>query len=133
MPNMANITVKKADGTTDVVYVQQTPSAGDKTPARWRVDAIGSVPANRPVFAVTSHSSANGQARLVNGKLSYPETYTDTTTGIVAVRNTATLSFSGILPQNMTDTVIKELAAQFANLLKHAIMQEVLTSGYSPS
>lgn len=39
MPNMANITVKKADGTTDVVYTALTPSAGDKTSARWSLTA----------------------------------------------------------------------------------------------
>jgi transcriptional regulator of met regulon len=39
MPAMANITVKKADDTTDVIYVAISPSAGDKVPAIWQVTA----------------------------------------------------------------------------------------------
>lgn len=40
MPQMANITVKKADGTTDVVYTALTPAGGDNSPARWSANAL---------------------------------------------------------------------------------------------
>jgi len=130
---MANLTVKAYNTTSDVIYVAQTPSAGDKTPARWRVDAFGTVPANRPVFTVSSYASANGQARLVNGKLVYPETYTDSTTGLINVRNSASISFSAIIPQMLNMSTINETVAQFANLLKTALMQEVIASGYAPN
>lgn len=133
MPNMASITVKKADNTTDIIYVSQSPASGDATPARWRVDSIGTVPGNRPVLTVSSKSTANGGARIVNGKLVFPETYTDTTTGIVAVRNSVSISFNAIVPQNLTDTSIVESCAQFANLLKATLIQDTLKSGYAPS
>lgn len=133
MPNMASMTIKKADGTTDVTYVSQSPASGDATPARWRVDAIGSVPGNRPTLNVFSKATANGAARVISGKLIQPETYTDSTTGLVAVRNTASASFTAIIPQNLTDTTIAEIAAQFPNLIKAMLIQDTIKSGYAPS
>lgn len=133
MPSMANITVKKADGTTDIIYVAQSPASGDATPARWRVDSIGTVPGNRPTFTVSSKSTANGSARIVSSKLIYPETYTDSTTGLVLVRNSASISDTCIIPQNMTDATIAEIVAQHANLLKATLMQDTQKSGFAPS
>lgn len=133
MPNMASITIKKADGTTDVIYVNQSPASGDATPARWRIEAIGTVPGNRPTLTVFSKATANGAARVISGKLVYPETYTDSTTGLVAVRNTASASFTAIIPQNLTDTTIAETAAQFANILKATLVQDSIKSGFAPS
>lgn len=133
MPQMANITVKKADGTTDVIYVNQAPASGDSTPARWRVDAIGTVPANRPVFTIMSKSASNGSTRVVSGKLVLPEIYTDTTTNLVSIRSSVSLSFEGRVPQLLSDTTIAEAAAQFANLLKSTLIQDSIKTGYAPS
>lgn len=41
MPTLANITIKKADGTTDVVYTAIAGAAGDNTPAMFRNETIG--------------------------------------------------------------------------------------------
>lgn len=38
MPSMASITVKKFDGTTDIVYDALSASGGDSSPAVWRQD-----------------------------------------------------------------------------------------------
>lgn len=133
MPQMANITVKKLDGTTDIVYTSLAPSAGDKTPAQWRVESIGTVAGNRPVFSVSSQYSANRSARIISGKLTYPETMTDSTTGVVSVRNVAQFSFTGIVPLNASDTIVAETMAQVANLLKSALIQSTLTSGFAPN
>lgn len=133
MPSMANLTVKKADGTTDVVYVAQVASAGDNSPASWRVDAIGSVRGNRPILTISSKPTANRAARVVSGKLVYPETYTDSTTGIVEIRSSVSCSFTVIVPQLLTDTTITEACAQFGNLLDSALIQSCFTSGFAPT
>lgn len=133
MPNMADITVKKADGTTDVTYVALSPSAGDKTPAQWRVEALGTVPGNRPQFQVSSKYSADRQARIVEGKLLYPETFTDSTTGIVATRLRETFQFTSIIRQDAADATTSEMVAQAANLIKSALIQSVLKTGFSPA
>lgn len=133
MPNMADITVKKNDGTTDVTYVQLSPSAGDKTPAQWRVEALGTVPGNRPTLSISSKYSVDKMARVVEGKLLYPETFTDTTTGIVATRLRESFSFTQVIRMDAADTTTAELSAQAANLLKHPLIQLVLKSGFAPS
>lgn len=119
--------------TTDVIFVAQSPASGDATPARWRVDAIGTVAGNRPVLTVSSKAASNGQTRVVSGKLVYPETYTDSTTGTVAIRTSASLSFEARIPQSLNDTTISEAAAQFANLLKSTLLLDTVKSGYAPS
>lgn len=130
---MANITVKKADGTTDVIYVNQAPASGDSTPARWRVDAIGAVPGNRPTLSIYSKSASQGNTRVVTGKLVYPETYTDSTTNLTSIRTSVSLSFEARIPQILTDTSINEAVAQFANLLKSTLIQDSMKTGYAPS
>lgn len=133
MPNMADITIKKADGTTDITYSALTPSSGDKVPAQWRVEGLGTVAGNRPTLTVSSRYSQDRKARLVEGRVVLPETFTDSTTGIISVRNREMLSFNSVIHLDTSDSVISELAAQSANLLKSAIMQSVLKTGFAPS
>lgn len=133
MPSMADITVKKADGTTDVVYKALSPSAGDKIAAQWRVEAIGTISGNRPTFQILTRASQDKAARIIEGKLLYPETFTDTTTGIISVKNREMFSFSAITHSIATDAVIAELAAQSANLLKAVLIQDVLKTGFAPT
>jgi hypothetical protein len=133
MPTMANITVKKADGTTDIVYTALTPSAGDKVAAQWRVESIGVVAGNRPVFQVMTRASQDKGARIIEGKLVYPETFTDSTTGLISTKNRELFSFSAITHMNASDSAIAELAAQAANLVKSILIQDVLKTGYAPT
>lgn len=131
MPQMANITIKKADGTTDIIYVALTPSSGDRTKAVWRVESMGSVPGNRPLLEISSKASQNGQARIVEGKMSYPETYTDSATGVTAVRLRDVGSFVTTVDQRGTDTTHNEMAAQFGNLICSALVQSIIASGFN--
>lgn len=132
MPSMANIVVKKHDGTTDVTYTGLVPSAGDKTPAEWRDQSLGSVASNRPKLLVKASSSANGQARIVSVNYSYPETMTDSTTGVVSTRARVTASLTFIVPQYMADASINEAATQFGNLIDSSLINEVLRTGFAP-
>lgn len=133
MPNMADITIKKADGTTDITYTALTPSSGDKVPAQWRVESLGTVAGNRPTLTVSARFSQDRKARLVEGRVVLPETFTDSTTGIISVRNREMLSFNSVIHLDASDSFVNELAAQSANLLKSALMQSVLKTGYAPS
>lgn len=133
MPNMADIVVKKADGTTDVTYVALSPSAGDKTPAQWRVESIGTIAGNRPTLSLTAYASADKKARIVEGTVSFPETYTDTTTGIIAVRLRESFSFKQISRVDALDATTTEMRLQAANLIKSPLIQAALASGFAPS
>jgi hypothetical protein len=53
MPALADITVKMADGTTNITYTGIVPSAGDKTPAVWRSNSVGGSIGQRPELRAT--------------------------------------------------------------------------------
>jgi len=131
MPNMANITVKKKDGTTDVTWTQLTPSAGDKTPARWS-QVVASARANlRPTFESQSRFNANRTARNISFVLKYPEIVQ--VNGVDTVFATAIMNMQAVVPTNMSSTAIDEFAAQLANTLKASLPQEIIASGYAPA
>lgn len=132
MPTMANITVKKADNTTDVVYVAISPAGGDLSEAQWRVEAAGAIAANRPKLYVKAKASADGKVRIVDWRHEYPETSTNTSTGVVSITYIVRAKGTFYVPLNATDTSITECAAQSANLLKSSLIQSTLTSGIAP-
>lgn len=131
MPSMANITVKKADGTTDVVYIAKTPSAGDKSPAVWKNDSVGTVPAARPQFSLTAADNGNRKARRMRGQFFWPKTRTDMA-GNVVVQGGASSERSCLIPQDMTVAEINEFVAQEANLWAAALIKASLNEGYAP-
>lgn len=133
MPNMANITVKKADGTTDVVYVAQAPSAGDSTPARWTQDAASGLVGLRPAFQVQSQFNGNKDVRRVSFSFTFPAKYTDSTTGLD--KSLGVVSFSGQvqLPTVIDTTTWNEAFSQLGNLLVSSLIRSSVQTGYSPT
>jgi hypothetical protein len=132
MPQMADMTVKKNDGTTDVTYTAVQPAAGDKSPAIWRNESVGTAASHRPTFTCQSRYNGNNTARKIDANLTYPTTYVGAD-GRTYVGDKGLLHMDGTLPVNMDVTSINELVAQAANLLKHALMQSAFKSGFAPS
>lgn len=131
MPVMANITVKKADTTTDVVYVAVAASGGDKSPAVWRYDAFGGTIGQRPELRVKSAPNGTNTSRKVEGSYTMPQLYTDTTTSLSKVASRANAQWSASIPTDMSDASLAEFAAQFGNLVASALIKSVHSSGYS--
>lgn len=132
MPTMANITVKKADGTTDVVYTAASPSAGDKSPAVWKNGSVGSVLAARPTFTLVSMDNGTRKARRLRSSFSWPKTRVDTA-GNVTVVGGASSESSHLVPQDMTASEIAEFVAQFSGLLHSALIKSCINDGYAPA
>lgn len=132
MPTMANITVKKHDGTTDVLYTAILPSSGDRQKAVWRAEAFAASAANRPYLEVSAKPSQDGTQRITEGRFVYPELVTDSTTSVVTVRLREIASFTTTIDQRSTDTSVNELVAQFANLLKSTLLQDTMKTGFAP-
>lgn len=132
MPNMANIVIKKADGTTDVTYTAAAPSAGDKSPAVWKNATVGSVLAARPTFSIVMMDNGTRKARRARSTFLWPKTRLDTA-GNVSVVGGASSESSHLIPQDMTPTEIGEFVAQYANLLASALIKQALNDGYAPS
>lgn len=130
MPNMANITVKKADNTTDVVYTAASPSAGDKVAAVWKNHTVGTVLGARPSFSLTASDNGTKKARRLRSSFIWPKARTDMS-GNVIVSGGASSESSHLIPQDMTSTEIAEYVAQYANLMASALIKQCLNDGYS--
>lgn len=131
MPNLANITVKKADGTTDVIYTAVAGASGDTSPAVFRNNTVGTTLAERPSLLVSSKDNGPRTGRRVNISYSWPIASTDAGGNkMVSGRMSGTASV--LIPQNQDPAVIKEQAYQFANLMASSLVKASLDEGFAP-
>lgn len=133
MSTMANITVKKADGTTDVIYVAATPSAGDKIAAVWTQNAFSGIQGFRPRLDLATQDNSAGTIRQARVKFDYPSIYTDTNTSLQ--KKLGSVGFDGTLymPKSLTTTEWKEAWAQLGNLLSSTLVRDSIESGFAPT
>lgn len=131
MAQATNLTVKKADGTTDVTYTVQIASGGDKSPAVWQQLAAGAAPAERPSFQVDSAWNGAKSARRIHARMEFPFTVTDTD-GQTTIVNRVLYDANAVIPQNVPDSIASEAVAQTANLLATALIKSSFSSGYAP-
>lgn len=130
MPAQVAITIKKFDGTTDIVYDVLQPSGGDGTWAKWRQDTGNSLPMGlRPQLWVKTTESGAG-IRRVELRYDYPHAYTDTTTSLVQGTGKSVSFRNGSLaaPQDVPAAIMNEAVAQFANLVNHVHIRAGLLS-----
>lgn len=133
MPQMANLTVKKADGTTDIVYTSMTPSAGDKTPAIWRANTVGDSVALRPEFRAIGMPSPDGARRTLKTNLVFPVVVTDNASGLKKVAGYITQVTESKIFLAADDATVAEAIAQGANLTNTALMRECAKVGFAPN
>jgi hypothetical protein len=131
MSSIANITVKATNGTTDVIYVAKTPSAGDSLPAKWSADAVGPNFASHPKLEIKFSNNGPGTARRGTLTFSYPEVATDTTTGLVSIVNKGLGELSLLLPNGMPDAQANEVIDQMFNLINHALVRTQFKERYA--
>ena len=132
MPNMANITIKKNDGTTDVVYTALVPSSGDKNAAIWRNLTVGSAASHRPQLTLMSLSNGPRTARRCEAKYTYPSLATGTD-GKVNVVDKVIIDVQAIIPNGMEEFDINEAVSQAFNLLVATLIKDSVKSGYAPT
>lgn len=130
MPQMANITVKKADGTTDVVYTALTPAGGDNSPARWSANALGASMALRPVLDIRSRDNGNRDARVVSLVLKYPDVRS--VNGVDTVVGSIPINISATIPKQVLDSVVAEAIHQAGNLFTSVLVRDSYKLGYAP-
>lgn len=132
MATIADITVKKADGTTNVVWAALNGAAAN-SPAQWRnTSATGSM-GQQPLFSLSGKWNAKSDVRRLDGKITYPSVYTETTTSLTKVRSAPALTFSIAVPQDIATADLNEFAAQATNLLASALIQSSIKSGFAPT
>lgn len=129
MPAMANLTVKKADGTTDIVWTALSPSAGDKVPAIWRSQTVGAAVAFRPEFRLWSYGVPSGLQRAVKSSLVYPILQVDGT--VTKVIGYCTQVTETKLLLAAPDADAGEAVYQGFNLVGHASVKQAVKEGFS--
>lgn len=131
MPQMADIIVKKDDGTTNITYTALTPSSGDKVAAQWRSNTVSTIAGHRPAFALKSERTGAGDRRM-RSTFVYPYTVTDVN-GVPQLVARVSFEVSGLIPQNVPDTVIAEAVSQHANLHASTLVKDSEKAGFAPT
>lgn len=130
MPNMANITVKNKAG-TDVIYVAATPSAGDSSPAVWRLNAASAILAHRPRLTLATRDNARKNGRVIEGSFQFP--VVETVGGVDVITATVPLRINGTLPTNVSSATVADAFVQFGNLLASTLIRSAAEEGYAPT
>lgn len=130
MPTLANITVKKSDGTTDVIYTAIAGATG-QNPAVFQNNTVGTTKAERPSFLISSKDNGPRTGRRVTADFAWPIASQDAG-GNKVISGRMVGSCSVLIPQNQDVAVIKEQAYQFANLIGSALFKAALDEGYAP-
>jgi hypothetical protein len=132
MPQISDLTVKKADAVTDVVYQGLVPSAGDKSPAKWFLTAAGAAPVYRPSLVLLSEDNGNRTARRFKGTYRYPVWATGTD-GVTRIIDTYVEEFTITRPVGMSDTAVAEAVAQRSRLGLTTLYRDAVIQGYAPT
>lgn len=125
MSTAANITVKKNDGTTDVIYGVLEGRSGDN-PARWMAPALGATPATQPELRVVSRLVPGTEKGKVIATFMYPYATLDTTTGVTTIRSKEMLRLEYTGDREVPQSVRDEACSQGMNLLAHVAFKTML-------
>lgn len=135
MPSMASITVKKSDGTTDIVYDSITASGGESSPAVWRQDtgAAAGLPVGlRSLFKVASKWNGPKTARQLSFEFSQPYAVQDSTTTLYSAKDRVVMNGVITLPQGIPSASLNEVV-QGLNLLASTLVKSCAQAGYAPT
>lgn len=117
MATLANIVVKKADGTTDVTYVAKRPASGSE-PAVFRNEAVGTSLSQQPEFRVRARDLIRKKEplSLVTGSYKWMRAVTNPSTGQVDLFDGVTVTISVEASKKLDAAARKEAVHQALNL-----------------
>lgn len=136
MPAIANITVKKKDGITDIVYDALSGSGGDGSPAVWRQDtgAVAGLPVGlRNVLKLLTGWNGPKTARQAKFNFVAPYAVQDTTTTLYMAKDRVVIDGIATIPQGIPATQIEEAVYQACNILAATLVKQAMSSGYAPT
>lgn len=136
MPTMAAITVKKFDGTTDIVYDNVAASGGDGSPAVWRQDtgANAALPVGlRNVFKFWTGWNGPKTARQAKYNFVSPYALQDSTTTKYSASDRVVIDGIMTIPQALPASAINEAIYQACNLLAATLIKQAAAAGYAPN
>lgn len=136
MPNMANITVKKADGTTDITFDVVSAAGSDGQPAEWRQDtgANAALPVGlRAKIKLSSKWNGPKTARQIAYEATFPYAVLSNDTGLYSARDRVVATGVITMPQGIPAANLNEAAYQIPNLLASALFKQSIAAGYAPT
>lgn len=129
MPQINDITVKAANGTTDVVFAAVVPSAGDRSPSRWQETAASVFRGHRPTLEIQAQYNGPRTARRITGRITMPMIAAGP--GAELVTGQMIGDFTCVLPTSVSDSQANEFAARFGNLLAHNLIKQCVSTTYA--
>lgn len=127
---MADITIKKADGTTNVVYSTLTASAGDRSPAVWRSNSSATLRGNR--ITVQMETRWNGPSTARRATVSFSAPMVRTINAVETVVARVPIELSVVIPEGLTDAEVTEVVEQAMNFYSAPLIRQSIAQGYSP-
>lgn len=134
MPTMASITVKKYDGTTDIIYDALSGSGGDGSPAVWRQDtgAPAALPVGlRKVFKLLTQWNGPKSARQSKFNFVSPYATQDSTTTVYSAKDRVVIDGIATVPMNIPASEINEAIYQACNMLAANLIKQSMSAGYA--
>lgn len=128
---MAAITVKKNDGTTDQIWTNVQSSGGDKSPAIWRNQSVGSAPLFQPEFKLSARPNGDGTVRRFEAVGNWVQSVVGSD-GLTRKVNVFTVRAEVVVPQGMPPSDLNEAVSQFMNLFSSALFKQALKDGFAP-
>lgn len=132
---MANLTVKKADETTNIVYDALTGAAGDGSKAVWRQDtgaAAGMPIGHRATLEMRTTDNGPRTARRAALMFKRPYSTQNTVTTKYEYSDAFILEANAVMPKAIPALELAESVHQACNLLAQTLIKDALKAGYSP-
>lgn len=136
MPAIASITVKKKDGSTDIVYDALSGSGGDGSPAVFRQDtgASAGLPVGlRNLLRMWGMWNGPKTARVMKLHFVAPYAVQDSTTTLYSAKDRVVLEVTATVPQAIPSTAIGEAVYQGLNLCAATLVKQSFDGGYAPT
>lgn len=131
MAAIANITIKKADGTTDVIYTALTGAPGDGVPAKWRHEDITLPIGQRANLTVLTKPNGRDNARNVLVRVRRP--VVRAVNGVPTLIGTIPFEITATLGEQYTQAEIDEAVAQALNFAAVVAIRDAFKTGYAPN
>jgi hypothetical protein len=134
MPSMASITVKKYDGSTDIVYDALAGSGGDGSPSVWRQDtgAAAGLPVGlRKICKLLTQWNGPKTARQAKFNFVGPYAVQDSTTTLYQAKDRIVIDVFATIPQAVPASEINEAVYQAMNLLASTLVKQSVSAGYA--
>lgn len=130
MANIANIVVKKTDGTTDVTFTAIAGAASDGVAATWQNIASSTIRQFRSGLSMRAKMNGTKTARRVDIQAVFPVVRAVNTVDTLIGR--IPVDFSVPVPEWATDAEVNEAIDQSINLLASTFLRTQIKSGLSP-